>query len=149
MSEAGYWKWVGAAKKRLEQSEKFDPMFIKHLEEQGWLWIEKASDEEDRDGKFDHHMVSPSGKWCKVDFKLAGVQDAHVRHWNKGKRHEVTHYAFGNKYSNKDELYSVEIVSVEYFMANKRRLVNTKSGQTFWKLKPASERHPHQAMRQA
>ena len=134
----GYWKWRAAAAKRLRQYEVLDPQVHAVMLKNDWHVICKATEEEDKKEKWDWYMVKSPGtddeKLAKVDIKFGGVRDDHVKYYNKhGRSHGVTHYAFARKRG--DKVTGVTVCSVEHFMANKKRFVNSISGEAYWLLK--------------
>lgn len=142
MSKAGYWKWRSQAAKRLRQFEMLDPQVHAIMAQSGWHVISKATEEEDKKEKWDWFMIkhpdTDDEKLALVDIKFGGVRDDHVKYFEKhGKSHGVTHYAFGETYlNNKNKVRQVRVVTVEHFMKNKVRHVNSKSKEVYWTLKP-------------
>jgi hypothetical protein len=139
MSNAGYWKWRAQAKKRMHEFDKLHPQVHALMAKLGWEVICQATPEEDKEEKWDWAMIKHPATDDEilglVDIKFGGVRDDHVKYFEKhGKSHGVTHYAFGYRRGKTDFVKRVRVVTVEYFMKNKVRLINSESGEPFWVL---------------
>lgn len=148
----GYWKWRAQAAKRKKKFELLDPQVHAIMANHGWEVICKATDEEDRQQKWDYFMVRHVGTddedWGLVDIKFGGVRDDHVKYYEKhGKSHGVTHYAFASVNNHTNKVFRVIVVTVEHFMKNKLRRVNSVSGEVYWVLKATSAQRQRQGMR--
>jgi hypothetical protein len=141
MSNAGYWKWRAQAAKRLHEFDKLHPQVHALMAKSGWEVICQATEKEDKEEKWDWAMIKHPATDDEilglVDIKFGGVRDDHVKYFEKhGKSHGVTHYAFGYRRHGTDKVIRVRVVTVEFFMKNKLRHVNSKSGEVYWTLKP-------------
>jgi len=140
MSKADYFKWRGAAKKRMAEAAAYDGQIINAMARMGWDYLGPASEKEDKEEKWDHAYVKNCATddevIALVDHKIGGVRDDHVKYIEKyGKTHGVTHYAFARVNKHQRKLLSIRLVTVKHFMSNKKRFTNRTSGEHFWVLR--------------